>query len=263
MHLFTPTQQVSVHEGCDTDLLCWLACKCMLPRRTAVVCDCGRIPCRLGARGVPPRRHRSQMPSAGNTGSAAVTSAHAMTSTARRSTLAADAEQVPVEVFSESAADTVQCYRVDTRVDEAQAESDNAECVPETIKLFHSSILIAVEPQHEDMLGEKAHSKDYDESKDHLCNFLPGSDLSRLTLNLPRHVSGTKDEMSCHKKIKERDNYQWDGVVDDKLGDHYGLCVHFTPRNSEWVTDVETFRLADFEYSYVRCYCSWHCTNDG
>lgn len=169
------------------------------------------------------------MSSAGDTASATIASAHAMTSTATRSSFAADTEEVPVEVFSESTADTVQCYRIDARVDEAETEPDDAKCVPETIKLLHSGVLVAVEPQHEDMLREETHGKDDNEGQNHLCHFLPGPDLPCLTLDLPRHVSGTKDEVSRHEKIKERDYHQWDGVVDDEFGDHYGLSIHFTP----------------------------------
>ena len=149
-------------------------------------------------------------------------------------------------MFPERTAHTVQSYGVDAGVDEAQTEAGNAKYMPEFIILFLGSLLIAVEPQHEDMLREETYGKHYDEGKNHLGNLLPGSDLSCLTLNFSRHVFGTKDEMSCHEKIEERDYYQRDGIVDEEFGDHHGFSIKFTPRLSVWIADVDTFGVADF-----------------
>ena len=132
-------------------------------------------------------------------------------------------------MLPERTADTVQSYRVDAGIDEAQTEAHNAKCEPESIKMFVGSGLITVEPQQEDVLREETYGKHYDEGKHHLGDLLPGSDLSCLTLHFSRHVSGTKDEVPCHEKIEERDYYKWDGIVDEEFGDHHGFSIHFTP----------------------------------
>lgn len=165
-------------------------------------------------------------------------------------------------MLPEGTADTVQSYGVDAGIDEAQTEADHAKCVPESIKLFAGSVLIAVEPEHEDMLREETYGKHYDEGKHHLGDLLPGSDLSCLPLHFSRHVSGTKDEVPCHEKIEERDYYQWDGVVDEEFGDHHGFSINFTPRLWEWIADVD-FVVVDYEYLDVRSYSSWQCAYDG
>lgn len=60
-------------------------------------------------------------------------------------------EQMPVEVFPERAADQVQRDRVDARVAVAQAETDDAQHVPEDVVLVLGPRVV-VEPQHKHMI---------------------------------------------------------------------------------------------------------------
>lgn len=69
-----------------------------------------------------------------------------------RRTGVAPPEQVSVEVFAKRAADQIQGDRVDARVDERQAEPDDAEHVPERVVLVRG-LGIVVEPQHEHVMG--------------------------------------------------------------------------------------------------------------
>lgn len=99
----------------------------------------------------------------------------------RRRPGAAPPEQVSVEVFAERAADQVQGDRVDARVDERQAEPDDAEHVPERVVLVRG-LGIVVEPQHEHVVGQEANGERQHEREHGLGHLFAGLHLPYLPL---------------------------------------------------------------------------------
>ncbi|PSN54501.1 hypothetical protein C0J52_22453 [Blattella germanica] len=131
-------------------------------------------------------------------------------------------EQVFVEMLPKSTTDAVQRYGVDTRVYEAEAEADDPEVVPEVVVEI-SGLRIEVEPEHE---------------YDHLSNFLPGSNLSRLSLHFSWHVSGAELQMACHQNVKEGYDTERDGVVRQELDEHHHLEL-MSASPSDWDNDEQ------------------------
>ena len=127
-------------------------------------------------------------------------------------------------MFPESAADTVERYRVDAGVDEAETEADDPKGVPEVV-VDLCGLGIEVEPQHEDVVGQEAEDEDDDEGQHHLGDFLPSPDLCRLALHLPRHVPGAQLQVSGHKDVEEGDDAEGNGVIGQEFEQHHHLQV--------------------------------------
>jgi hypothetical protein len=71
-------------------------------------------------------------------------------------------EKVTVEVLAEGSADEVKSDGVDAGVEEAHAEANNAQGMPEVVVLHHG-IWIQVEPHHEHVVWQEANDEDHDE----------------------------------------------------------------------------------------------------
>lgn len=111
----------------------------------------------------------------------------------------AAAEQVPVEVFAEHAADEVQGHRVDARVDEAQAEANDAERVP-VVVVHVPRERVEVEPHHEHVVRQEADHEYDDERQHHFGHFLSSAYLPGLAgvLQLARHVARGHHQVVRH-----------------------------------------------------------------
>lgn len=94
-------------------------------------------------------------------------------------------EQLPVEVLAERAADQVERDGIDARVAVAQAEADDAQHVPEQVVLV-LGLGVQVEPQVEHVIGQEAHGEHQHERHHGLGHFLPGPDLTHLSLQRDR-----------------------------------------------------------------------------
>lgn len=130
----------------------------------------------------------------------------------------AAAEEVPVEVLAESAADEVQSDRVDAGIQEAETEADDPQRVPEIVVLVHR-LRIQVEPHVEHMVGQEANEKDDDEGEHHFGHLLPGLHLSGVR-RLAGHVFGAFFQMERHQDVEHGDHAQRDGVVAQEFEDY-------------------------------------------
>lgn len=138
-------------------------------------------------------------------------------------------EQVPVEVLTEHAADKVQGDRVHARVDEAQAEADDAERVP--IIIVHVVwVRIEVEPHHEHVVRQEADHEYDDKRQHHLGHLLPGTDLARLASvpQLTRHVARGYHQVMRHQQVEATDHTQRHCVVRQYLEQDHALFVALT-----------------------------------
>lgn len=151
----------------------------------------------------------------------------------------AAAEQVTVEVFAEHAADEVQGHRVDARVDEAQAEADDAERVPVFVVRV-ARVRVEVEPHHEHVVRQEADHEYDDERQHHFGHLLPGPYLARLAgvLQLARHVARGHHQVVRHQEVKETDDAQRHHVVREHLEHDHALGVAAAQRLRERVTIV-------------------------
>lgn len=126
----------------------------------------------------------------------------------------ATAEQIPVEVFAEYAADKVQRHWVHARVNETQAEADDAECVP-VVVVHVARIRIEVEPHHEHVIWQEADHEYDDKRQHHLGHLLPGPYLARLpgVLQLAGHVPRGHHQVMGHQKVETPDDAQRHYIV--------------------------------------------------
>jgi len=149
----------------------------------------------------------------------------------------ATAEQVPVEVFAEHAADEVQRHGVHARVDEAQAEADDAKRVPVVVVLV-ARVRVEVEPHHEHVVWQEADHEYDDERQHHLGYLLPGSNLARLAgvLQLAWHVASGHHQVVGHQQVKATDHAQWHHVVREQLEHDHSPCVTVSQLYRERVT---------------------------
>lgn len=90
-------------------------------------------------------------------------------------------EQLPVKVFAKRAADQIQSDRVDARVAVAQAKADDAQHVPEYVVLLRRPRVV-VEPQHENVVGQKAHREHQHERQYGLGHLFARPHLTHLAL---------------------------------------------------------------------------------
>lgn len=150
------------------------------------------------------------------------------------------AEQIPVEVFAEHAADEVQGHGVHARVDEAQAEADDAERVP-VVVVHVPGVRVKVEPHHEHVVRQEAHHEYDDERQHHLGHLLPGPDLARLTgvLQLARHVPGGHHQVVGHQEVKAPDYAQRHHVVHEQLEQHRAFGVTVAERIGKRITELD------------------------
>lgn len=152
----------------------------------------------------------------------------------------APAEQVPVEVFAEHAADEVQRDRVHARVDEAQAEADDAERVP-VVVVHVQRVRVEVEPHHEHVVRQEADHEYDDERQHHLGHLLAGAYLARLAgvLQLARHVARGHHQVVGHQHVEAPDHAQRHRVVREHLEHDHALCVAAAQRHRERVAELD------------------------
>jgi len=86
---------------------------------------------------------------------------------------------IPVKVFPESAAHTVESDRIDAAVGECKAETQNAKIVPESVVVLLRSRM-DVKPQHEYVLREETNGEHNDECHYHLRYLFTGLYLFHL-----------------------------------------------------------------------------------
>jgi len=152
----------------------------------------------------------------------------------------AAAEQVPVEVFAEHAADEVQRHGVHAGVDEAQTEADDAERVPVVVVLV-VRVRVEVEPHHEHVIRQEADHEYDDERQNHFGHLLPGPDLARLTgvLQLPGHIARGHHQVVGHQQIEAPDHAQRYHVVREQLEHDHAVCVTAAQLHRKRVTVLD------------------------
>ena len=93
------------------------------------------------------------------------------------------AEEILVEVLPEETADEVESQRIQTRVGEAECEADDAKQVPEHVVVAEAG-QVEVEPEQEQVVGQKAHGKDHCEDQNDLGDLASGLLLSLNPVDL-------------------------------------------------------------------------------
>lgn len=120
-------------------------------------------------------------------------------------------EQISVKVFSKGATNTIQCDWINTRVDEAETEADNARAMPvDVVDLIE--VWVEVERQHEDVVRKKAHRENNDEDEHRKCYLPPCANLPMCSLGLPGNIPSAHQKMVCHQPIEYGDNTEWNHV---------------------------------------------------
>lgn len=160
---------------------------------------------------------------------------------------AAAAEQVALEVLAEGAADAVERDRVDARVGERQAETDDAEVVPETVVVVRRRRVV-VEPQHEHVLRQKAHGEHHHERQHRLGHLLAGLRLTRLRMRLARQPStGANEKVARHQHVEAGDDAERRHVEDDEAHGDDVAGVVGAPFLRERVAHLDALRRAYVE----------------
>lgn len=84
-------------------------------------------------------------------------------------------------MFSKGATNTIQCDWINTRVDEAETEADNARAMPvDVVDLIE--VWVEVERQHEDVVRKKAHRENNDEDEHRKCYLPPCANLNKIDI---------------------------------------------------------------------------------
>lgn len=174
---------------------------------------------------------------------------------------AAAAEEVAVEVLAEGAADEVQSDRVDARVEEAEAEADDPERVPEFVVLFHR-LRIQMEPHHEHVVRQEADEEDDDEGEHHFSNLLPGLHLRRVR-RLTWHVFGALFQMEGHQDVEDGDHAQRYGVVHQEFQDDHYLVWSVTDLSGKGVAVDEHAVVSQWVFAQLGENGRGDCENHG